>query len=72
MTAMLKETLGTDQVLHNVQGKGSLMDVIAAINDMVTSDTIEQQDKDELPKLGDCIQSEYNHQRELTGFTLRP
>jgi len=38
MAALLMGTLGTDQL--NVQGKGSLMDVIAAINEMVVSDTL--------------------------------
>lgn len=41
MTAMLKETLGSDSMMQHVQGKGSLMDVIAAINEMVVSETIE-------------------------------
>jgi hypothetical protein len=59
MAALLMETLGTDQLIQNVQGKGSLMDVIAAINEMVVSDALELEDN-ELPKLGDCIQSEYN------------
>ena len=73
---MIKSSLGGEEFAGENKGS-SLQDIIASfnaavINNMIKETEVSELEDESIPTLGDCIQTEYNQQRELLGFTLRP